>query len=313
MKKWTIIIRTQGMRSDTLTEALYSVVVQNYNNKSVIVVLHSRNEEKQNKLRILLDRFKQYYEIELYVASAGEKRGHPLNVGLDRVEAEYVSFLDDDDILYPHAGKLLINSMEESKGNFACGKAIALQQRYVGRHGLEHYKNVGKHIFYDKELNPAELISTNYIPIHGYIYRFADFAKIRFDERLSLLEDWDFLLQMIFSRKLKASYVDYEVCEYRMRGDQTQSFQMHSDEVLNRNRKIISKKFKDQKFEMSYADAFKIYPDVNNMAGIPEEESVVGELRKRLECSNIRLQRIVGRKSFRIYNKMMKIFGRPVY
>jgi|GEM_PF-3118417 len=312
---WTIIVRTQGRREDSLIETLYSIVLQSYKNKKVILVLHSKSQERLKKLEDIVKNLRPLLDIEILTSVSSKKRGYPLNVGLDACKSKYVSFLDDDDILYPHAGDVLIREMEKGDLNFVCGEVLSVHQKRIGK----LYKNTAKGAIYEKKFNQVELVSTNYIPIHGYIYDFEFFKKLRFDERLDLLEDWDFLLQMIFSGKLKAKYIEAEIGEYRSRDDNSQSFQILKKRV-KKSRKFISKKFGDKKLEIGFDDIFKIYPDVNDISPYLEIDSDIGKLRKEverlrtnLEKRNFQIEKIVTRKGFRIYNKILKLLGRSAY
>jgi len=275
--KWSIIVRTQGKRNEFLLEALYSIALQSYDNKDVILVVHAKGKRALKGIENLVHPLNNLLKINILQADYSKRRGHPLNVGLDNCNSKYVSFLDDDDILYPHAGEKLIEELEKGQRNFVCGIAIALNQRQIGG---RLFKNTGKHIFYNKEFNPVELASTNFIPINDYIYNFNTFKELRFDEDLDLLEDWDLLLQMITSGKLRAKFIPIETCEYRFKDDNSQSFTIYTKKELLESRQIINKKYRGKKIQLDFDDVFLIYPDVNNISPLDEEDADIGRMRK---------------------------------
>jgi glycosyltransferase involved in cell wall biosynthesis len=307
--KWSIIIRTQGKRNDSLIETLYSVAIQSYKQRQVILVLHSSDKKKYKEIQEIIKKFDKFLTIKLYTADPKKKRGNPLNVGLNNCDTKYVSFLDDDDILYPHAGEKLINELEKGKSNFVCGKAYVAYRELNGFYS----KNITKDIFYGRAFNPVELVSTNFIPINDYIYDYETFKEYRFDERLDVLEDWDFLMQLIFSAKLNAKYIDVDICEYRLINEESQTFASATKVTLNNNRAIISSKYKNRIFPVKFEEVFTVYPDVNNLTDADLWQSEIGKLRFQLADAHAQIHGLRKRKLLRVLNKFLSLFGMQIF
>ena len=104
-KKWTIIVRTQGKNNDLeLKNALNSLIAQTYENISIIITIHNDNE-KVIKKHFLPRSFSKMIEIN-HCCEKNKGIELSLNVALRYVDSEYLSFLDNDDIL-PKYGKVL--------------------------------------------------------------------------------------------------------------------------------------------------------------------------------------------------------------
>jgi len=93
---------------------------------------------------------------------------------------EFISFLDDDDIIYPNHIESLVAGVNES-----------------------HYKVVYNNIEtpdgieFQHEFDKQLLRTGNFLPIHSVLFsRELIDQGIRFDTSLDLYEDWDFWLQL---------------------------------------------------------------------------------------------------------------------
>ena len=316
---WNIVVRYHADRLGMLSEALYSIAAQTYPHVKVILVGHTRNDDLVNKVDSLIKHFKDLLTIEHVTADPNKKRGHPLNVGLDHCTGAYVSFLDYDDRYYPFFGSILINELQRKSATFAFGATVKVCQEKVG----DHYKTVSKEPRIETAFNPVRLATDNFIPINTFVYDFSQFRHIRFDESLDVIEDWDFLLQMLFSNKLIPALVRVPVSEYYVRNDNSNSVLNHSRQGQElppesiHARKHIAAKFINKTYPMLYQDSFSVFPDYNRMLSVPINASEIGyrEIQKReLEVEVLRLNselaNIRRRKGFRIYNRLLRLFKR---
>lgn len=131
----------------------------------------------------------------LRVLSPGGRveRARAANLLLDAAAGDLALFLDDDDWLLPdHLAKLAatLAVRPELVGAYGDVEAIAgartPQQRTV-------------HVF-RTDFDPVALQLQNYLPIHAVLFRLAAARReppCRFDESMTLFEDWDFWLQLI--------------------------------------------------------------------------------------------------------------------
>lgn len=318
---WNIIVRYHTDRIDQLADALYSVAGQSYQHIKVILVGHTADKALYDKINKLVERFNALLTIEHTTADPRKKRGHPLNVGLERSDGTYVSFLDYDDRYYPHFGELLIKALQRDTSNFSLAQPIKVNQISVNN----HYKTISKEKTAQQTFNPVLLTTDNYLPINSFVFDRTVFPEIRFDESIDVLEDWDFLLQMLFSENLKVTCLRIPISEYYIRDDNTNSPVYQSDdsgklppESLHA-RKHIPSKYLNKTFPVLYQKSFEIYPDYNDILHYPLEESDIGKLetekeslRKEIEQLKNDLTTIQSRKGYKIYNKILSLIGRNI-
>lgn len=233
-KLWTLVIRTKGTRETGLRDALDSFTFQNYPHKFLIVVIHSADISRINKVKKTITQSVHDTPFEVYLADPKKKIGHPINVALDHCNSTYVSFLDDDDILLPNAGSTLIAHIQKDKINFAYGKAIKKDK-------VNPDKQLGS---YNSPFDPTRLVVENYIPTGSYIFEHRSFSNIRTSEEIDVLEDWFLLLKFLFSGKLKAKYYNIPVIDIRVVSENlSESFSAGSSKQIAGCYRYIKRKF----------------------------------------------------------------------
>jgi len=172
----SIIVRT--INRPELPEALESIAKQNYPNIEVIVV--DARGEKPLELGPGCGKF------PLRVISKNKALNRPeaANAGLEAVQGEYFSFLDEDDLLYPNHFFGLIDCIKSSDA-------------LVAYSGIKLKNVFNQHSqVYNEEYNFYKLLIANFIPIHALLFS-SSIIKLGcfFDIKFEILEDWDFLLQ----------------------------------------------------------------------------------------------------------------------
>jgi hypothetical protein len=178
----SVIVRS--MDRATLDAALDSVAWQTYRPIDIVVV---------NALGTSHRRLAGAHG-DLALQMVGRTDGAPLaraeaaNVGLGAATGDLLLFLDDDDVLLPdHVAKL--------------AAALAAAPQAPAAYGDVDFGHMGpdgwhsRHVF-AADFDPVRLCFENYLPIHAVLFRRACVDRgARVDERLHLLEDWDFWLQ----------------------------------------------------------------------------------------------------------------------
>lgn len=182
------IVRTTGARPGQLREALQSISLQRPMCRAVVAAHGNRQVfESTEGLCAGVDGLD--FTV-LHASRAEALRGYPLNAGLDYCSAEpaieFVSFLDDDDVLYPFFTRVMSDA-------FLCTEAdvvYAASNRREDQDGPRHAYSP----------RPAfHLLAENFIPSNAFAVR-ADrlrHTRVRVDETLEVAEDWMFLVELL--------------------------------------------------------------------------------------------------------------------
>lgn len=269
---WTTIIRTTGNRNETLKEAILSVAAQTYRPVSVIVSIQPREEATYSVTVNYVRSITTSIPITTVRADPSKERGNPINVGLDNCQAEYISLLDDDDILYPTMGATLIKVLQTHQFNFAYGNTIISRRTPLNQGFVE----IGeKKKGFGEPFSPIRLAAENYLHPSSIIYSFKEFGKIRTHEDYVLWEDWYLYLQMLFTNKLKAIYIDHDVSEYRLVGSQdTNSFHTFPVEELKKAHIFIKKSLQNKTFSVDQEAVFKVFPEIALISEKPNDSTI---------------------------------------
>ena len=173
----SVIVRSRG--GDALADALASIAAQDHPRGEVIVVAtagpgHPAVAEHCGAL-----------PMRLIDGRAPLEAPAAANAGLDAATGDWVTFLDDSDVLLPgHFSALLAASATAPDAGVIHGFArLAMPDGSVRRHG---------HPF-----SLAQLYAESFIPLPAAVFRRALAGEgCRFDETLALHHDWDFFLQL---------------------------------------------------------------------------------------------------------------------
>ena len=172
----SIVVRSMARAS--LAEALASIARQDYPSIEAVVVAacgatHPSPPDVVGPHRV-----------RFVAGDAPRSRPAAANAGLDAAEGEWITFLDDDDVLLPSHVSGLFDAQRNAGGcrvvytlaraRFADGRTQAVGQPFA----------------------PIELYERNFIHLSMAIVA-RDLVRLgcRFDESLEILQDWDFFIQ----------------------------------------------------------------------------------------------------------------------
>ncbi len=194
-----VIMRTQGKRAAHLREALTCLAAQTVDDFEVLLMVHSDDGETLAKVRSLVMEFEPAFAARVSVIHvAGGRRARPLNEALERLTAEYVAFLDDDDVVMAD----WIESFVDAGGEGAIVRSAAAV-RHVSipqeNEQVPHLVHSSLEFRYKLDFDPVHHVWGNETPICTFAVprSLIQAFGIRFDERLPVLEDWDFLMRCV--------------------------------------------------------------------------------------------------------------------
>jgi len=205
------VVLTTFNRPQLLLDALASLGKQQFRDFEAILV-NDHGEEVEP----LLARFS--YRITYVRQGRNQGPAAARNAAHCLARGRYVVYLDDDDIFLPDHLQTLAGALQEHPGEVVYSDALFVAERIENdvRHSLKEERRY-PHDNYSRE----RLFVDNYIPVNTFAWPREVAAEVgEFDETLSGLEDWDFLLRL--AARLPFHHVQRETVQVRMRvGDAT--------------------------------------------------------------------------------------------
>jgi hypothetical protein len=176
----SIVLATRN-RSTLLRRAIESVLAQTYTAWELIVVDDASTDDTPSVIANLGDD-----RIRL-VESDGSGAGRARNVGLNEASGPIVAFLDDDNVMAPGwLRAVTVAFQERSDLNAVYGAQLRAGERVVPS---------GPTLFFVTPFDWALLIERNFIDL-GVVAHRNGLEGLAFDEELSRLIDWDYVVTL---------------------------------------------------------------------------------------------------------------------
>jgi len=241
----SVVTRTQGLRPHCLIEAMTALASQTYRDFEVIVVGHKLSYEKQKRIERIIDDCPEWLRnVTRFVREDEGNRTRPLNRGFSEARGEYITILDDDDVPFAHWVETFHQIAEKSPG--AILRAVSVRQPtvLVDIWGQKGVRAVGGFTPYPPRFDMLAHLVCNHSPPATLAFPRGVFhdLKLRFDETLTTMEDWDFLMRAAFivgvasSEEITAVYRWWE-------GNHQSSRTDHDETEWRRNHDVILNKF----------------------------------------------------------------------
>lgn len=195
----TVIIRTQGNRIEPLREVLLCLCAQSCQDFVVYLMCHKVDDDTFTRLHSIIDSLPVFFKdrVALFSVDCGG-RSHPLNVALENLQTDYFVALDDDDLVFDNWVDSFRESISNRPGTIAhCG---VFTQEWVIRENVDSVTmsaNGSPVPRYCRRFDAVEQLIENQCPIMSLAFP-SYLPKVfgqYFDEDLSTLEDWDYLMR----------------------------------------------------------------------------------------------------------------------
>jgi glycosyltransferase involved in cell wall biosynthesis/ubiquinone/menaquinone biosynthesis C-methylase UbiE len=252
----SIIIRNQGRRPQELREALLCLAGQTHQDFEVIIVAHKTTYEEQVGIETVIEEQPPSLRerISLHLLDHGQ-RSAPLNHGLSVAKGTYVSIFDDDDTVLADWVAEFAAVARTNSGRILRGVTLRQKVTVTSVRGVAGVRAIGaptKH--FSQKFSLAEHVFQNQSPPIGWVFPRSlhlDFG-LQFDESMTTVEDWDFLLQAAEI----AGVVDVEkvLAIYRWWIDRESSRTLHSQEEWRQNEAEIERRIDSRPFLLPAGD-----------------------------------------------------------
>jgi len=202
---FSIIIPTYN-RASFISNAIQSVIDQDFQNWELIIVDDGSSDDTENVCRRYTDKRIKYY------FQNNQGRSSARNYGIKMSNGKYLSFLDDDDLYYPDFLSEMYNHLSTKgfpKAIFMCQQDEKLENGII-------IKPLKKDFFAE---NQAKFILKYANNFQSFCTSKEILNSITFDERFELGEDFHILLRIVLQFPLY--YIPKTLCIYQFHKEMT--------------------------------------------------------------------------------------------
>lgn len=184
----SVIIPTCNRLASVRT-ALDSIVGQTHPNLEIIIV-----NDGEVDLQELVNAYRPQRPVTYVVHDRNRGTGASRNTGLKLARGKYIAYLDDDDRYLPEHIAVLASALEAHPDHVAA-YSLATEVTRIERDG--RCEPLRRQVTYNRPFDAHQMLVANYIPNLCLMHRRSACEKIGgHDERLAMLEDWEFLIRL---------------------------------------------------------------------------------------------------------------------
>ncbi len=242
----SVVIRTQGKRIEELTDVLLCLAGQQDDDFEVLIVGHRVEEGRREPLLDLLRSFPRSLTRRIrYCFVDHGTRTTPLRIGFTLARGRYVSILDDDDLVMDTWTSSFKGLARNNDGKMLHSYAVTQKWGTRPTAEPEHRELYAQGTFdngYCHDFSVSAQMSVNSCPLMSLAFPRFVFASlgIDFDEQLTTMEDWDFLMRVYALCGVVSK--DEVTSIYRLWTNAESSHTLHTTEEWDLNyKKIVDK------------------------------------------------------------------------
>lgn len=236
-----VVMRTQGKRASHLRDALTCLAAQTVDNFEVLLMVHSDDVDPVlGDVKALVADFEPAFASRVSVVHvSGGRRARPLNAALERLKADYVAFLDDDDLVMANWAE----SFVEASGDGAIVRSGVAVRQVSAPEDEAHchpYTVLSALQFrYKLDFDLLRHFWENETPICTFAVprSLIEIAGLRFDEDLPVLEDWDFLMRSVAFASVHDTHKVTSVYQMWRSGESSAS--LHEVDVWQATQRVL--------------------------------------------------------------------------
>lgn len=265
----TIVTRTVGDRPQELNEVLLCLTGQECTDFEVLVVGHNLTLENQLKVESVINSTPEWIRSKIRLIRVnGGNRSTPLNAGFQEAKGEYISILDDDDIVFSNWVEEFHSLSKQNYGKIL--KSVSVRQEFEPVktvHSSKASMAISQfHRDYPAEFDYITMLHHNQCPGLCLAFPrsvFHDFG-MRFDETINTIEDWDFILRATFMCGVASSPVVTNIYRWWVKGSSSQT--LHLTQEWEENYRYVQNKINKRYLILPPGNAKRISAMVQALA-----------------------------------------------
>ena len=173
---------------DSLRTALESLCAQTFKDFEAVIA-----NDAGESVESVVNSFQDRLSITLINHETNRGGAAARNTAIAAAKGKYISYLDDDDIIYPDHLETLVSFLETSPQQVAYTDAIRVFQQKEG----DEYVTRSREVFHSHDFHPDHILVANFIAIHSVMHERACFDQCGvFDETLTSHQDLDLWIRM---------------------------------------------------------------------------------------------------------------------
>jgi glycosyltransferase involved in cell wall biosynthesis len=178
-----------------LSQAIDSVISQSYTNWEIIFFDNCSDDNSKYIFEKFSDVRLKYFSSSKNISLASAR-----NIALSKCSGEFITFLDVDDVWYPEKLEKQLDLFNDKSVGMSCTSYVKINER---QNSIEEY--IVPPIINKKVTN--QLIRDYFVHISTFMFRTSLLKKfvLSFDDRFSIIEDFDFVLKMSLYTKFSSS------------------------------------------------------------------------------------------------------------
>ena len=261
----SVVMRTQGKRTNALKEALLCLNAQTDQDFEVIVMAHNVDDETRTGIERIISQFPDEFQKHVrLVPITGGTRTTPLITGFENARGMYISIYDDDDLIFDNWVETFHELYKSMPGRIL--HAFAVSQNWgVNEDGSLIALSPTKPE-YCCRFNMIDQLTVNHCPTMSLAFPAYAFRMlgINFDEGLSTTEDWDFLMRVAFVCGVADS--ENVTSIYRKWTNSENSYTQHDNKEWKLNYKKIRNRLKKYYVPVLAGSVIEVQDEAQNEA-----------------------------------------------
>lgn len=245
----SIITRTTGNRIETLKEVLLCLTGQECTDFEVLIMGHNVEPDKEEMIKEVIQSNPKWMKEKIrFIKVEGGNRSTPLNSGFAASKGQYITILDDDDIVFANWVQAFKKLSIKNYGKIL--KSVTVRQEYEPVQ-TRFSQNTSRAVTgfirdYPSEFDFLQMLHHNQCPGLCLAFPSSVFKEfgLRFDETLNTIEDWDFIMRAVFLCDVASSPEITNIYRWWRKGESSQT--LHKQDEWEANYHYVQEKLNSQ-------------------------------------------------------------------